>query len=77
MKLKMLKNRKFLGKNDDLVTSLGVAVYGMQSLMGTTPMEYSQGEKKDPKLLLPSINNKVRLQSFGGITEEDIKWLMK
>ena len=66
------------GNNDDLVTSLALSVFGLNTLRETTPIEYSKIPHKEQKPLTPTVNNKAKLiTSFGSTTEEDIKWLMK
>jgi len=60
-------------KHDDLVMSLALSVYGVNEMIDNTPVEHSRvvALKKEP--LLPT---KVKVSSYGGIQEEDMKWLL-
>ena len=62
-------------RHDDLIMSLALSIYGINTLIENTPVEHSRSgvEKKDPVMMKSS---KVTLKSYGGATEEDIKWLM-
>ena len=63
-------------KNDDLVMSLALSIFGVNKLIDSTPVEHSRGIKDTKNPLMPT-STKVKLKSYGGITEEDYKWLMK
>tara|TARA_R110002051_G_scaffold321913_2_gene410946 strand:- start:4913 stop:6451 length:1539 start_codon:yes stop_codon:yes gene_type:complete len=62
-------------RHDDLIMSLALSIYGVNTLINNTPVEHSRSdvEKKDPIMMQSS---KVKLRSYGGVTEEDMKWLM-
>jgi len=65
------------GKHDDLIMSLSLSVYGLNTLGDNEILEYSQVPHKERKPLTPEINRSVNLKSFGGMTKEDMEWLMK
>ena len=65
------------GKHDDLVFALSLGVYGLTSIIDSTPLEYTKIPHKERKPLAPTVLKKIPLQSYGGATEEDIRWLMK
>jgi len=66
------------GQHDDLISGLCLSVFGLNTLLDTTPMEHTKIPHKDSKPLEISKADKVMLKSsFGNMTEEDIKWLMK
>ena len=66
------------GNHDDLVSSLSLAVYGLNTLIEDSLIEHESIPHKESKPLVPTSTNKAKLHtSFGGITEEDLKWLMK
>jgi hypothetical protein len=63
-------------KHDDLILSLALAIYGINTLIENTPVEHARSavEKKDPLMMK---SNKATLRTYGGgVAEEDIKWLM-
>ena len=64
-------------KHDDLVTSLAMCSFGMTTYLENTPVSFIDEEGKTPteKLLAP-IRFK-NIVSYGGMTKEDIKWLLK
>jgi hypothetical protein len=64
-------------KHDDLVTSLAMCSFGLTTYLENNFVSFIDGKTQTPseKLLAP-----VRLRnvnSYGGITKEDIKWLLK
>ena len=65
------------GKNDDLIMSLSLANHVMNRLIDTSPVEFNRETafKKDP--MMPSKNSAQLRDSYGGITKEELKWLMK
>ena len=64
--------------HDDLVMSLALAVHAYKNLLDTTPLEYVSTLEKERKPLMPSKNYKHSFKTaYGGMTEEDFKWLMK
>jgi len=63
------------GKHDDLIMSLAVAINLLHTVGITEELDVTQNPHKETKLLAPT-SNKV-LNSFGDVTEEDIKWLME
>ena len=65
------------GKHDDLVMSLALAIFGFKSIIETGTIEHIAKIPHKEALPLPSVMQKVPVQSFGGMTQEDLKWLMK
>jgi hypothetical protein len=65
--------------NDDLVMSLAFTVHVLDSLQQTYPVEMSNNPAMaDKTKRLPEISRGIMsLPSYGGMTKEDIKWLMK
>ncbi len=65
--------------HDDLVMSLALAVHSYKNLLDSTPVEFdSKLNKDEAPPLPPSKMYKHRFKTeFGGVTEEDYKWLMK
>jgi len=55
--------------------SLGVAIQVFHSLLDGTPLDLEQNPHKQKKPLMPTVH-KIR-DSFGRITEEDYKWLIR
>ena len=64
------------GKNDDLIMSLALIVHGMNTLTEGTPMEHIRATTKEIKPLAPTNQTKYKFKTYGGISEEEIKWLM-
>jgi hypothetical protein len=62
------------GKNDDLIMSLGVAVTLLHILVTTGAIEIKH-HAVDATPLTPQITTTVT-DAFGGVTEEEYKWLM-
>ena len=64
-------------KHDDLVSSLSICAFGMTTYLENNPVSFNEEEGQTPseKLLAPIRSRKVT--SYGGLTEEDIKWLLK
>ena len=67
------------GKNDDLVMSLSLCVHILHTLAESNPIETSMGLNKESDRPLAAImaSQKVTLKTHGGITKEEMKWLMK
>jgi len=67
------------GKNDDLVMSLALTVHILHSLSESDPIETTKGlnTERDKPLALAMSKQSVALKSHGGLTKEDIRWLMK
>jgi len=68
------------GKHDDLIDSLSVAVFGINNILSTTPIEFTQIEHKARKPFMPSKSidlSRLPMTSYGGVTEEDVRWLLK
>jgi len=67
------------GKNDDLVMSLAFCVHILYTLSESDPIETSKGLNKDRDKPLAAImaSQRATLKTYGGITQEEIKWLMK
>ena len=65
--------------NDDLVMSLAFTVHVLDSLQQTYPVELTNNPHSDnkEKLIPPISRGIIPVHSYGGITKEDIKWLMK
>ena len=57
--------------------SLSLANHVMNRLIDTSPVEFNRETafKKDP--MMPSKNSAQLRDSYGGITKEELKWLMK
>jgi hypothetical protein len=64
-------------KHDDLVTSLAICSFGMTTYLENIPVNFIEEHGKTPteRLLAPLRVKSVN--SYGGVTEEDIRWLMK
>jgi len=65
--------------HDDLVMSLALAVHSYKNLLDSTPVEFdSRLNKDEAPPLPPSKMYKHRFKTeFGGVAEEDYKWLTK
>ena len=65
--------------HDDLVMSLALAVHSYKNLLDSTPVEFDTRLNKDEAPPLPpSKMYKHRFKTeFGGVAEEDYKWLTK
>ena len=65
--------------HDDLVMSLALAVHSYKNLLDSTPVEFeSRLNKDEAPPLPPSKMYKHRFKTeFGGIAEEDYRWLTK
>ena len=68
-----------MGKNDDLVMSLALTVHILFTLSESDPIETTTGlnTERDKPLASIMARQQASLQSYGGVTKEDIKWLMK
>lgn len=63
--------------HDDLVLSLVLAIKGLHSLYKDVPLGVQPGiSEMSPDGLIPSKSYVRTLKSYGGATEEDIKWLL-
>ena len=62
--------------NDDLVMSLSFTTHLLDKLQETNPVEITNNPPKNP-ITHPPSPSIVNVQSYGGITQEEIKWLMK
>jgi len=63
--------------HDDLVMSLSIAVHAFNNIVGSTPME--RDSLADKLTILPTqvFNYKYKMKTAtGGVTEEDIRWLL-
>lgn len=66
------------GYHDDLIMSMALAVHGFRQLIDSTPIDTMTLLAKDQKPLAPTKAYKANIKSsFGAMTEEDYKWLMK
>lgn len=66
------------GYHDDLVMSLALAAHIYKNLMETTPMDFIVKDKKNEDLVSTIKKTTTHLRnSYGFMTEEDYKWLMK
>lgn len=65
--------------HDDLVMSLALAVHSYKNLLDSTPVEFdSRLNKDEAPPLPPSKTYKHQLKTeFGGVAEEDYKWLTR
>ena len=57
--------------------SLALSVFALNNLDDIEILEHSQIPHKERKPLTPTSNSTISLKSFGGMTKEDMKWLMK
>jgi hypothetical protein len=62
-----------VNKHDDLVMSLALSVYGVNQMIDSTPVEHSRVVAPKNTPLSPT---KVQVSTYGGMEEEDIKWLL-
>ena len=64
-------------KHDDLVSSLALCAFGITTYLEDIPVNFIDQHGKTPheRLLLPLKVNSV--QSYGGVTKEEITWLTK
>jgi hypothetical protein len=66
------------GYHDDLIMSMALAVHGFRQLIDSTPIDTMTLLAKDQKPLAPTKVYKANIKSsFGQMTEEDYRWLMK
>ena len=63
------------GKHDDLIMSLALATFALHTLSENDLLEYSQIPHKHRDPLAPDVW-KRQIATAGGITEEDMKWLL-
>jgi len=63
------------GKHDDLIMSLALATFALHTLSEGDLLEYSQIPHKERKPLVPDVWKKS-ITTAGGITEEDMRWLL-
>jgi len=63
--------------HDDLVMSLAFSVHLLDTLQQTNPVEISSNPAIEKHTLPPISRGIAQLESYGGVTKEDIKWLMK
>jgi hypothetical protein len=63
------------GKNDDLIMSLAFATFALHTLSENDTLEYSQIPHKTVNPLVPDVW-KRRVATPGGITEEDMRWVL-
>jgi hypothetical protein len=68
-----------VGKNDDLVMSLALTIHILHTLSESNPIETSMGlnKERDKPLAAIMASQKATLRTYGGITKEEMKWLMK
>jgi len=64
------------GYHDDLVISLALAVYGYNNILEKTPIDHMRGTSIN-RPLTPIRTTKYTMKTHGGITGEDLKWLME
>jgi hypothetical protein len=62
--------------HDDLVMSMALAVHAYRNLLDTTPMEFISNKETLEQRPLPMIKS-APMKTFGGMTKEDLSWLMK
>ena len=63
------------GKHDDLIMSLALATFALHTLSENDLLEYSQIPHKERQPMAPDMW-KRQITTPGGITEEDMKWLL-
>jgi len=63
------------GKHDDLIMSLALATFALHTLSENDLLEYSQIPHKEKLPLVPDVW-KRSVATAGGITEEDMRWLL-
>jgi len=63
------------GKHDDLIMGLALATFALHTLSENDLLEYSQIPHKEQRPLLPD-TWKRNIVTPGGITEEDMRWLL-
>ena len=63
------------GKHDDLIMSLALATFALHTLSENDLLEYSQIPHKEKQPMAPDMW-KRQIKTPGGITEEDMKWLL-
>jgi hypothetical protein len=68
-----------IGKNDDLVMSLALCVHILNTLSESNPIETSMSLNKETDKPLAAVMQTMQtnLKSYGGVSKEDIRWLMK
>jgi hypothetical protein len=68
-----------VGKNDDLVMSLALCVNILHTLSETNPIETTKGlnTEGDKPLAAAMSTMQAPVKSYGGVTKEELKWLMK
>jgi hypothetical protein len=71
------KVRAEKGKHDDLVMSLALAIHGYKNIIDTTPIEHVSKIPHKEAPPMPSKHMQADVKSYGGMTKEDLKWLMK
>lgn len=66
------------GHHDDLVMSLALAVTAYKDLIDTSPIDFVSRVDKMEAPAMPSKHYKARIKtSFGEMSEEDYRWIMK
>tara|TARA_R110002051_G_scaffold127425_1_gene201082 strand:+ start:103 stop:1653 length:1551 start_codon:yes stop_codon:yes gene_type:complete len=68
------------GKNDDLVMSLALSINILHTLSESNPIETSKGlntERDKPLASIMARQQATLKTAHGGVTQEEIKWLMK
>ena len=66
------------GHHDDLVMSLALAVTAYKNLIDTSPIDFVSRIEKMEAPAMPSKHYKPKLKtSFGEMSEEDYRWIMK
>ena len=63
------------GKHDDLIMGLALATFALHTLSENDLLEYSQIPHKEQRPLLPDTWKRT-IATPGGITEEDMRWLL-
>lgn len=69
------------GKNDDLVISLALSVFALEDLVMNAPELMTKLTQEDTPLAPatqkgPNVSWEHNVESYGGMTSEDIKWLL-
>ena len=63
------------GKHDDLIMSLALATFALHTLSENDLLEYSQIPHKEKLPLVPDVWRRG-VATAGGITEEDMRWVL-
>jgi hypothetical protein len=66
------------GHHDDLIMSLALAITAYKNLIDTSPIDFVSKIEKQERPPMPSKHYKHKVKtSYGGMSEEDYRWIMK